>query len=68
MRDHLRGMSVRATVRLPEDLMLEARRVAAAEGTTLTSLIEEGLRLVVTENGDASEPARHRLATEHDRS
>jgi hypothetical protein len=48
--------------------MLEARRLAAAEGTTLTSLIEEGLRLVVTENGDVSEPVRHRLATEHYRS
>ena len=46
--------------------MLEAKRLAAAEGTTLTSLIEEGLRLVVAENSDVSQPARHLLAT-HDR-
>ena len=34
-------------VRLPKDLLKRARRKAAAEGRTLTSLIEEGLRLVV---------------------
>ena len=35
---------------LPEDLLNRARRKAAAEGRTLTSLIEDGLRLIVTEN------------------
>jgi hypothetical protein len=40
----------RTTVRLPEDLLNRARRKAAAEGRTLTSLIEDGLRLIVTEN------------------
>lgn len=43
-------MSERTTVRLPEDLLGRAKRKAAAEGRTLTSLIEEGLRLVVAEN------------------
>lgn len=39
----------RTTVRLPEDLLARARRKAAREGRTLTSLIEDGLRLVVAE-------------------
>jgi hypothetical protein len=43
-------MTERTTVRLPEDLLHRARRKAAAEGRTLTSLIEDGLRLIVTEN------------------
>lgn len=42
-------MSERTTVRLPEDLLNRARRKATAEGRTLTSLIEEGLRSVVAE-------------------
>jgi hypothetical protein len=40
-------MVERTTVRLPEDLLDRAKRKAAAEGRTLTSLIEEGLRFVV---------------------
>jgi hypothetical protein len=40
-------MTERTTVRLPEELMDRARRKAAAEGRTLTSLIEEGLRVVI---------------------
>src|SRR6266850_216280 len=42
-------MTQRTTVRLPEDLLNRAKRKAAAEGRTLTSLIEDGLRLIVTE-------------------
>jgi hypothetical protein len=42
-------MPERTTVRLPEDLLNRARRKAAAERRTLTSLIEDGLRLVVSE-------------------
>jgi hypothetical protein len=38
---------MRTTVRLPEDLLRRAKRKAAAEARTLTSLIEEGLRTVV---------------------
>lgn len=34
----------RTTVRLPSELLARARKKAAAEGRTLTSLIEEGLR------------------------
>jgi hypothetical protein len=40
-------MSERTTVRLPQDLLNRARRKAAAEGRTLTSLIEDGLRLAI---------------------
>ena len=42
-------MAERTTIRLPEDLLNRAKRKAAAEGRTLTSLIEDGLRLVVSE-------------------
>jgi hypothetical protein len=40
-------MIERTTVRLPKELLTRAKRKAAAEGRTLTSLIEDGLRLVV---------------------
>ncbi len=44
-------MTKRITVRLPADLLNRAKRKAAAEGRTLTSLIEDGLRLVVAGSG-----------------
>lgn len=43
-------MIERTTVRLPQDLLVRARRKAAAEGRTLTALIEEGLRRVIADN------------------
>jgi hypothetical protein len=43
-------MAERTTVRLPEDLVRRAKRKAASEGRTLTSLIADGLRLVIAEN------------------
>ncbi|TXL81543.1 ribbon-helix-helix protein, CopG family [Vineibacter terrae] len=43
-------MVERTTVRLPEDLIRRAKRKAAAEGRSLTALIEEGLRRVLNEN------------------
>ena len=51
-------MTERTTVRLPEDLLDRARRKAAAEGRTLTSLIEDGLRLIVSENRKAENRKR----------
>jgi hypothetical protein len=42
-------MSERTTVRLPEALLKRAKRKAAAEGRTLTSLITDGLQHVVSE-------------------
>jgi len=50
-------MTERTTVRLPEDLLARAKRKAAKEGRTLTSLIEDGLRAVVAERG---KPAKGR--------
>lgn len=52
-------MIERTTVRLPTELLNRARRKAAHEGRTLTSLIEDGLRLVVSTQKHA--PAKHRL-------
>ena len=51
-------MSERTTVRLPEELLHRAKRKAAAEGRTLTSLIEQGLRLVVSDKSKPR-PATH---------
>lgn len=51
-------MVERTTVRLPEDLLARARRKAAAEGRTLTSLIEDGLRLVVSQKRKAEKGTR----------
>ena len=51
-------MSERTTVRLPQDLIDRAKRKAAAEGRTLTSLIEDGLRLVVAETRKAAKEKR----------
>lgn len=49
-------MTERTTVRLPEELLKRAKRKAAAEGRTLTSLITDGLQHVV---GEPRRPARH---------
>jgi hypothetical protein len=38
---------MRTTVRLRDDLLRRAKRRAAEEGRTLTSIIEEGVRLVL---------------------
>ncbi len=43
-------MIERTTVRLPKDLLIRAKRKALAEDRTLTSLIEEGLRLLVSDD------------------
>jgi hypothetical protein len=51
-------MSERTTVRLPQELLDQAKRKAAAEGRTLTSLIEQGLRLVVARKAEPPS-ARH---------
>jgi hypothetical protein len=53
-------MTERTTVRLPEELLSRAKRKAAAERRTLTALIEEGLRAVLSEKPPAGK-ARRRL-------
>ena len=51
-------MPERTTVRLPDDLLLRAKRKAAAEGRSLTALIEEGLRRVVMDDAAAGRAER----------
>ena len=40
---------MKTTVEIADDMLEEARRVAAAEGTSLRALIEEGLRKALAE-------------------
>ena len=54
-------MVERTTVRLPKELLSQAKRKAAAEGRTLTSLIEDGLRLVVAESRKPSKANRPKV-------
>jgi predicted component of type VI protein secretion system len=51
-------MAERTTVRLPEDLVRRAKRKAAAEGRSLTALIEDGLRRVLNERAQADRARR----------
>jgi predicted transcriptional regulator len=44
---------MKTTVELPDELLREAQELARAEGTTMRSVLEEGLRTVI---------ARHRRA------
>jgi hypothetical protein len=53
---HFWRMNERTTIRLPAELLKQAKRKAAAEGRTLTALIEEGLRRVVV--GEKQKPPR----------
>jgi hypothetical protein len=43
---------------LPADLLKRAKRKAAAEGRTLTSLIEDGLRLAIAEKEKTAQTKR----------
>lgn len=47
----------RTTVLLPDELMARAKRKAVAEGRTLTSLIEDGVRMAVD---DRAKPGKRR--------
>jgi hypothetical protein len=42
-------MTERTTVRLPDELMRRAKQKAAADGISLTALVEEALRRIVGE-------------------
>lgn len=52
-------MIKRTTVRLPAELLRKAKRKADAEGRTLTALIEDGLRYVVSDQ--RSEKKKERI-------
>ena len=58
-------MTERTTVRLPLDLLRRARRKAAKERRTLTSLIEEGLRLAIADNPKTKKSAARDAARQH---
>lgn len=49
---------MRTTVRLPEDLLARAKRRAQREGTTLTALITEGLRMALDLAHSRREPVK----------
>jgi len=55
---------MRTTLDLDDGLMREARKRAAQEGRTLSSLIEEGVRLLLTKR-QAPTPYRLRWVTRH---
>ena len=52
---------MRTTVRLDDALLDRARREAARRGTTLTALIEQGLRLVLRSPMRQTDPPRANL-------
>lgn len=55
---------MRTTVRLPDDLLRDAKRLAAESDRTLTSLIEDGLRAILRGRpAVAPEPEPVRLET-----
>jgi predicted DNA-binding protein len=51
-------MTERTTIRLPEELLKRAKEKAGAEGRTLTSLIEEGLRVILEARPEAQDKER----------
>ena len=53
-----RHMIKRTTVRLPAELLRKAKRKADAEGRTLTALMEDGLRYVVSDKPPGESQAR----------
>ncbi|MBK5233690.1 MAG: ribbon-helix-helix protein, CopG family [Thermoleophilia bacterium] len=52
---------MRTTVRLDEQLMRDAKVLAAREGTTFTALIEDSLRERIARSGRGSKQAYTRL-------
>ena len=59
-------MAERTTIRLPEELMRRAKRKAAAQGRSLTDLIEDGVRRVLTDPQLAAELRRKGLVRARD--
>jgi Arc/MetJ family transcription regulator len=54
---------MKTTIEIADSLLAEARRVAEREGTTLRSLIEEGLRQALKARADDSPPFQLNLVT-----
>jgi len=54
---------IRTTVRLPEKVMRDAKRLAAETGRTLTAVIEEALREAIARRRRPGTPRRVKLTT-----
>jgi len=52
---------MRTTIRLPDDLYKRVRVMAATEGSTVTSFIEEALRAALVERHGAKTRAAYRV-------
>jgi predicted transcriptional regulator len=52
---------MKTTVELPDDLFQELQQLARAEGSTMKSLMEEGLRAVIARHRAAGQTARFTL-------
>jgi hypothetical protein len=57
------GAHMKTTIELGDSLLAEAKRVAAAENTTLRALVEAGLREVLGKNRKRAAPFRLRRVT-----
>src|SRR4051794_26625630 len=57
------GRYVRTTVRLDPALLAEAQRVAAANGSTITSVIEDALRASLARKGATRKRSNRKLPT-----
>lgn len=55
------GAHMKTTVEIAPALLREAKRAAAAEGTTLRALIEEGLRTALTSRKTRQAPFKLKL-------
>jgi len=54
-------MTERTTIRLPDELVRRAKRKAAAEGRSLTALIEDALRRLLSEQPAAARTPHREL-------
>ena len=49
-------MTMRTTIRLPDDLIRDVKRLAVSDGSTFTALVEEGLRNVLAQRRKNAKP------------
>ena len=54
---------MRTTIRLDQDLLAEAKKLAAEQGTTLTALIQDSLRERLARRATAPRRKRFRMVT-----